>query len=55
MFSSSNHPTQKVLEKASENIFVPLTIGGGIRSYVDKKGITWSALDVASRYFRAGG
>lgn len=34
---------------------MPLTVGGGIRSYTDpetKK--TWDALEVASRYFRAG-
>jgi len=29
-------------------------IGGGIRSYVDAAGKAYTALDVASRYFRAG-
>jgi imidazole glycerol-phosphate synthase len=48
-------PMLAVLEAASETIFVPLTVGGGIRSYTDPdSGTTWSALEVASRYFRAG-
>ena len=47
-------PMLSVLEAASSRVFVPLTIGGGIRSYTDGSGKTWSALDVASRYFRAG-
>lgn len=48
-------PMLQVLEEASKNIFVPLTVGGGIRSYTDpQSGQTWSALEVASRYFRAG-
>jgi glutamine amidotransferase/cyclase len=48
-------PMLQVLEDASKNIFVPLTVGGGIRSYTDPDtNQTWSALEVASRYFRAG-
>jgi glutamine amidotransferase/cyclase len=48
-------PMLHVLEEASRNIFVPLTVGGGIRSYTDPvSGQSWSALEVASRYFRAG-
>lgn len=48
-------PMLAVLEAASETIFVPLTVGGGIRSYTDPNtNSTWSALEVASRYFRAG-
>lgn len=48
-------PMLQVLEEASKSIFVPLTVGGGIRSYTDPKtGQTWSALEVAARYFRAG-
>jgi imidazole glycerol-phosphate synthase len=48
-------PMLQVLEEASKSIFVPLTVGGGIRSYTDpKSGQTWSALEVAARYFRAG-
>eukprot|EP00978_Attheya_sp_CCMP212_P022429 scaffold66935_cov52-Attheya_sp.AAC.4 len=48
-------PMLHVLEQASKTIFVPLTVGGGIRSYTDpESGTTYSALEVASRYFRAG-
>jgi len=47
-------PMLQVLEKASEQVFVPLTVGGGIRGYTEPSGKVWSALDVASRYFRAG-
>lgn len=48
-------PMLQVLEEASKSIFVPLTVGGGIRSYTDpESGQTWSALEVATRYFRAG-
>lgn len=48
-------PMLQVLEEASKCIFVPLTVGGGIRSYEDKEsGKKYSALEVASRYFRAG-
>jgi len=48
-------PMLQVLEEASRSIFVPLTVGGGIRSYTDPiSGVTWDALEVASRYFRAG-
>mmetsp|Transcript_10850 Transcript_10850/g.14105 ORF Transcript_10850/g.14105 Transcript_10850/m.14105 type:complete len:572 (+) Transcript_10850:78-1793(+) len=47
-------PMLQVLERSSETVFVPLTVGGGIRDYTDKEGTTWTALDVASRYFRAG-
>lgn len=47
-------PLLQVLEEASKTVFVPLTIGGGIRDYVDVNGKRYSALDVAHRYFRAG-
>jgi len=48
-------PMLQVLEQSSENVFVPLTVGGGIREYTDPQtGVSYSALDVASRYFRAG-
>jgi imidazole glycerol phosphate synthase subunit HisF len=43
-----------VLEASSEGVFVPLTIGGGIRDFTDAAGTTYSALDVASVYFRSG-
>jgi len=48
-------PMLQVLEESSKSIFVPLTVGGGIREYSDQEsGQTWSALEVAARYFRAG-
>lgn len=53
-FPMNDQPMLAVLEKTSENVFVPLTIGGGIQEFTDKNGKHYSALDVASRYFRAG-
>lgn len=48
-------PMLQVLEESSKSIFVPLTVGGGIRSYKDPESDrVYSALEVASRYFRAG-
>lgn len=47
-------PLLAVLEETSRSVFVPLTIGGGIRDYVDVNGKKYSSLDVADRYFRAG-
>jgi len=47
-------PMLSVLRETSENVFVPLTIGGGIRSYTDSNGKYYSALDVAYEYFRSG-
>jgi glutamine amidotransferase/cyclase len=53
-FPLEDMPMIEVLKKTSENVFVPLTIGGGIRDYVDKNGREYSALEVASEYFRSG-
>ena len=53
-FPMKDQPMLEVLQKTSENVFVPLTIGGGIREYTDSKGKYYSALDVASEYFRSG-
>lgn len=47
-------PMLQVLQAASQTIFVPLTVGGGIRAYKDDQGREWSALQVAAEYFRAG-
>jgi glutamine amidotransferase/cyclase len=48
-------PMLQVLERTSEQVFVPLTVGGGIRAYRDQaSGTEYSALEVAARYFRAG-
>lgn len=53
-FPLKDMPMIDVLEKTSRNVFVPLTIGGGIREYTDSNGKTYTALDVASQYFRSG-
>ena len=44
----------QVLKQASKRVFVPLTVGGGIRGFTDATGKTYSALDVAAEYFRSG-
>ena len=46
-------PMLEVLRQASERVFVPLTVGGGIRGFT-AGGKTYSALEVASEYFRSG-
>lgn len=53
-FPLKDQPMIEVLRRTSENVFVPLTIGGGIREYTASDGIHYSALDVASEYFRSG-
>jgi len=53
-FPLEDMPMLEVLKQTSENVFVPLTIGGGIRNYTDKNGRTYKALEVASEYFRSG-
>lgn len=47
-------PMIEVLKRTSEGVFVPLCIGGGIRDYTDSEGRSYTALDVATLYFRAG-
>ena len=47
-------PMLQVLRQTSAKVFVPLTIGGGIRDYTDTEGCYHSALDVAAAYFRSG-
>lgn len=47
-------PMLEVLKRASETIFVPLTIGGGIRDITDPDGSVHPALEVAGEYFRSG-
>jgi glutamine amidotransferase/cyclase len=47
-------PMLEVLRKTSETVFVPLTIGGGIRAITDTDGTQISALDVAKMYFKSG-
>ncbi|KAJ1667816.1 Histidine biosynthesis bifunctional protein hisB [Coemansia sp. RSA 1813] len=48
-------PMLEVLRQASRCIFVPLTIGGGVRDITDPDGEhTWPAVSVAGEYFRSG-
>ncbi|OQU97934.1 hypothetical protein CLAIMM_03789 [Cladophialophora immunda] len=48
-------PMLEILRRTSETVFVPLTIGGGIRDMTDPAtGKTVSALDVAKLYFASG-
>lgn len=48
-------PMLEVLKRAAENIFVPLTVGGGIKDLVDPiSGEEFPALKVADLYFRSG-
>lgn len=53
-FPLEDVPMLEVLKQTSLNVFVPLTIGGGIRDYMDKNGKYYSSLDVVSEYFRSG-
>ena len=53
-FPLQDMPMLAVLEQTSKHVFVPLTIGGGIRDFTDREGRFYSALEVASRYFRSG-
>jgi len=53
-FPLEDMPMIEVLKQTSKNVFVPLTIGGGIREYADKNGRKYSALEVAHEYFRSG-
>ncbi|KAF7587576.1 Histidine biosynthesis bifunctional protein hisB [Aspergillus hancockii] len=47
-------PMLEILRRTSETVFVPLTIGGGIKDTVDPDGTCISALDVATMYFKSG-
>jgi len=53
-FPLEDMPMLEVLRETSKNVFVPLTIGGGIRDYTDKDGRKYGALEVAAEYFRSG-
>ncbi len=53
-FPMKDQPMIEVLKKTSRNVFVPLTIGGGIQEFTDSQGRTYSSLDVAATYFRSG-
>ncbi|KAL2137822.1 hypothetical protein VTI28DRAFT_8172 [Corynascus sepedonium] len=47
-------PMLEILRRTSETVFVPLTIGGGIRDTVDVDGTKVSALEIATMYFKSG-
>ena len=53
-FPLEDIPMMDVLKQTSKNVFVPLTIGGGIRNYTDKSGREYTTLEVATEYFRSG-
>ncbi|KAK9146490.1 hypothetical protein Sjap_006393 [Stephania japonica] len=53
-FPLGDLPMLQVLRFTSENVFVPLTVGGGIRDFTDGKGRHYTSLEVASEYFRSG-
>lgn len=50
----TDQPMLAVVAQSAETVFVPLTVGGGIRDTVDPDGTVRSALEVASIYFAAG-
>jgi glutamine amidotransferase/cyclase len=49
-----DQPMLAVVREAAKCVFVPLTIGGGIKDSIDPDGTPRSALEVAGAYFRAG-
>ncbi|KAI5065446.1 hypothetical protein GOP47_0020141 [Adiantum capillus-veneris] len=53
-FPLGDMPMLEVLRQTSEKVFVPLTVGGGIRDFKDKNGVSYSSLEVAAEYFRSG-
>jgi glutamine amidotransferase/cyclase len=53
-FPLKDMPMRQVLKETSRHVFVPLTIGGGIRDFTDRDGEHYTALEVAAEYFRAG-
>jgi glutamine amidotransferase/cyclase len=53
-FPLEDMPMIEVLKQTSKHVFVPLTIGGGIRDYTDSSGRHYTALEVADAYFRSG-
>jgi glutamine amidotransferase/cyclase len=53
-FPTTDAPMLELVKMVSQSVFVPLTIGGGIRDYTDSNGRKWTALEVADAYFRGG-
>ena len=50
----ADQPMLAVVRAAAAEVFVPLTVGGGIKDTTDPDGTPRSALEVAGAYFRAG-
>ncbi|VFQ69151.1 unnamed protein product [Cuscuta campestris] len=53
-FPLGDLPMLQVLRQTSEKVFVPLTVGGGIKDFTDGNGKYYSCLEVAAEYFRSG-
>ncbi|GJJ09546.1 hypothetical protein Clacol_003769 [Clathrus columnatus] len=49
-----DQPMLAVVRAAAEKVYVPLTIGGGIKDFIDPDGTFRPAVEVAGTYFRAG-
>jgi imidazole glycerol-phosphate synthase len=47
-------PMLEILRQTSTNVFVPLTVGGGIRDTTDVDGTKVSAVEIATMYFKSG-
>ena len=47
-------PMLEILRRTAQTVFVPLTIGGGIKDTVDTDGKVVSALEIATMYFQSG-
>lgn len=47
-------PMVEILRRTSKTVFVPLTIGGGIRDIIDTDGTWITAQEVAAMYFKSG-
>jgi imidazole glycerol-phosphate synthase len=47
-------PMLEIVRQTAKKVFVPLTIGGGIRDFVDPDGTKHSALEVTTMYFQSG-
>jgi glutamine amidotransferase/cyclase len=50
----SDLPMLEILRLTSKTVFVPLTIGGGIRDTIDTDGTKISAAHIAGLYFKSG-
>ncbi|KHJ35813.1 putative imidazole glycerol phosphate synthase hishf [Erysiphe necator] len=53
-FPIADLPLLEILRETSKTVFVPLTIGGGIKDTIDTDGRNVSALEIAKLYFQNG-